>query len=68
MSLPVQAVFLQETGEEAIVQIYSDVELEDAIINHPEWRFQKIQTLRKDFDYWVNACENSFDEFGFEND
>ena len=37
------AVFYQETGEDAIVELSEDYTVADAKEDHPEWRFRHIQ-------------------------
>lgn len=37
------AVFYQETGEEGIVHLTSTYTLEEAIEDHPEWRFRYVE-------------------------
>ena len=39
-----QAVFYQETGEDAFVQLTDEFTLEDAKERYPEWRFRFLQT------------------------
>lgn len=60
MGFPVLAVFIQETGEEAVIKVFSEAELEDAIEDHPEWIFWHCETTQQEFRDWVHGMEGEF--------
>lgn len=49
------AVFIQETGEEGIVHLSHESELEGIIAKHPEWVFSHLES--GDFEYWMEDLE-----------
>ena len=60
MAFPALAVFIQETGEEGIVEVFCDADLEGAIDDHPEWIFLRVEGTRAEFESWVRDMERDF--------
>jgi hypothetical protein len=60
MTFPVLAVFIVETGVEAVIKVFSDADLDAAIDNHPEWTFSHCERTQAEFDHWVHGMEHEF--------